>query len=173
MSLINDALKRAKQAQQLQQQQQSPPAAAPMALPPVASAHRPGPGAFFFALLSLLVIAALSFIGLAIAQHKPQILPAAAPRQFAQVVHPPVASNPPPAPAATTQLATVVLPPPPAPALKLQGILIGSDRPQAIVNGQSVGVGDTINGFRVTVIAKNNVSFIGPDGSQKTLTLGR
>jgi hypothetical protein len=33
-------------------------------------------------------------------------------------------------------------------------------------------VGDSVNGFRVKLISKNEVSFIAPDGTEKTVALG-
>lgn len=175
MSLINDALKRARQSQP--QHPQAPAPAPPVTLPPVETAPPAGPGAFVLVLIMLLILAAFSFIALAVIPRKQtaQKIPAAAPGKFAQVIAPaPVSSNPPAAVPATTQTVAAVAPPPPAaPALRLQGILINSDRPQAIVNGQSVFVGDTVNGFLVKGISRNHVSFIAPDGSEKTLTLGQ
>lgn len=74
---------------------------------------------------------------------------------------------------ATEQTDTDTAPAPmPLPAMKLQGITYYNAKWQAIINGKTVYVGDTVDGFRVAVISRNYVSFIAPDGSKSMLPLG-
>jgi hypothetical protein len=159
MSQINDALKRAKKSQK-SRPPNLPPGAAP--LPPVDSESGDGMG--WLLLVILLVAIGCVFIGLAIATHKP------APQPPAPVAVVPVAPKPVPPPQ-TNAIVTVSKPVPPA--LRLQGIFMGSGTPQAIVNGQTVYVGDSVNGFRVQTISRDKVQFLAPDGTQKMLALGK
>lgn len=165
MSLINDALKRAKQSQQ-QQQQETAPTAPP--LPPVEVA-RGGPSWLFPVAVILLVAVACFFIAFAFfITRKPVARITPAPPSAPPAAAPALPKIP---PAATVQAATVT-PKPSPPSLKVQGIFFNNAQWQAIVNGQSVFVGDRVNGFRVKLISKDNVSFVAPDGAEKTMTLG-
>jgi hypothetical protein len=164
MSSINDALKRAKKSQK-----EEPPPLPPGA-PPLPPVQPESSGSMGWLVLVILIIAiACFFIGLAFANHKPA---AETTVTVTNVVQAAAAPPAPPEPVAVTN--PVVPPPKPAPpALKLEGILYGpSQPPQAIVNGQTVYVGDTVNGFRVKMISKNNVSFVASDGTEKNLVLG-
>jgi hypothetical protein len=69
-------------------------------------------------------------------------------------------TNPPPMVVVTEQLP------------KVQGIIFNAARPLAIVNGQTVNVGDRVGDFQVRQILKSSVIFQRPDGSQKTLGIG-
>jgi hypothetical protein len=165
MSQISDALKRAKKTQK-QQPPPLPPGAPP--LPPVESESRGGLG--WLVLVILIVAIACFFIGLAFATRKPAAESTVTVTNVVQVAAAPVPVAPKPAPATNV----IVPPPKPAPpALKLEGILyVPGQPPQAIVNGQTVYTGDTVNGFRVKTISKNNVSFVASDGTEKNLVLG-
>jgi hypothetical protein len=167
MSSINDALKRAKESQK--QQPNLPPTMPPMA--PTEPESRGGMGLLL--LIVLCIAIAFFFIGLAFATRKTP-MEAKTPvvqTQYAQVVAAPVPSKP--APLATVQTNAIVAPPKPAPpTLQLEGILFGSGQPQAIVNGRTVYVGDSVNGFRVKTISKTAVLLVASDGSEKTLALG-
>lgn len=163
MSLINDALKRAKKSQK----EQPPPL--PPGAPPLPPVEPESPGSLGWAVLVVLLVAiACFFIGLSFTARKPATETTVTVTNVVQVAAAPVA--PKPAPAANA----IVTPPKPLPpALKLEGILYGPGQPpQAIVNGQTVYVGDTVNGFRVQMISKNNVSFVASDGTEKELVLG-
>jgi hypothetical protein len=169
MSQINDALKRAKISQK-SRPPNLPPGAAP--LPPIESESGGGMG--WLLLVILLVAIGCVFVGLAIANHKPA--PQPQPSVPAQAIVIPVAPKPvsAPPPPAPPQTNVVVTPPKPVPpALRLQGIFMGSGKPQAIVNGQTVYVGDSVSGFRVQTISQGKVLFLAPDGSQKMLALGK
>ena len=56
---------------------------------------------------------------------------------------------------------------------KVQGIIFNAVSPLAIVNGQTVNVGDRVGDFQVKQISKSSVIFQSPDGSQKTLEIGK
>jgi hypothetical protein len=161
MSQINEVLKRAKKSQK-QQPPPLPPGAPP--LPPVEPQSSSSMG--WLVLIILIIAIACFFIGLAFATRKPPTEATVTVTNVVQVAAAPVA----PAPATNV----IVPPPKPAPpALKLEGILYDPTQPpQAIVNGQTVYVGDTVNGFRVKTISKNNVSFVASDGTEKNLVLG-
>lgn len=181
MSLINDALKRARE-----KQPQSPPTgAAP--LPPVEPPARGGNG-WILALAAVLFLAAAGlFIGVAIFKTKtPPLLAAKAPEvPVAPVVQPvvaqpvsvpaPVKSNP--APAAASNVVPPVSAPAPPPVVaeqlpKVQGVIFNAARPVAIVNGKEVNVGDAVGAFHVKQILNGSVVFQRADGSQKTLAVG-
>lgn len=152
MSLINDALKHARQAQS-----QTPPSKPPPLAPvePVS----PGNGYWLAPVLIILLFAAAGiFFGLSVSKHAPSVpgtpLMAATMTQrveSAATALPGVAKAPP-----GSNTVAVVPPKPPEP--KLQGILFAAARPCAIVSGKTVFVGDQINEFRVTVISQGSVT---------------
>ncbi len=169
MSLINDALKRARQSQQ----QQTAPVAP--TLPPAVVEPRGGPPRLFIVVVTLLIAVACCFIAFVFFMPQktvaritpaPQNAPTAAVAPVLQKVAPT------PAPAPTVAVAAPKPAPPAPPALKVQGIFYNDAKWQAIVNGQSVFVGDSVEGFRVKLISKNNVAFVAPDGTVKTMALG-
>ena len=167
MSLINDALKRTKQAQQ--QRQPAAPVAPVTPSPSPVEATPPGVAWLFPAAVTLLVAVACFFIGFAFfAVRKPAEQVILIPQKISPAA--PVMQKTPPSPPATT--IAVAAPKPAPPILKVEGIFYNDTKWQAIVNGQSVFVGDEVNGFRVELISKNSVSFAAPDGTEKTLALG-
>ncbi|HEX5399577.1 MAG TPA: hypothetical protein VFY06_11075 [Verrucomicrobiae bacterium] len=176
MSLINDALKRARD-----KQRNNPPSGA-TPLPPVESPTRGG-GGWILALAAILFLGAAGLIlGAALWGHrtpspmaaKVAAIPAPAP----MVAVAPAAPPPPPAPVAITNAppvtntnphsATVVVERLP----KVQGIIFNSSRPVAIMNGQTVNVGDHVGDFQVKQILQSSVVLQRPDGTQKTLGIG-
>jgi hypothetical protein len=180
MSLINDALKRARESQR-----KNPPAGAPQ-LRPIESPARGGTGWMLAVAAVLFLAAAGLFIGPALFGRKaapvvtakvPEISappPAAAaplpmPPRVDAASLPPAVTNAAPPPAAYTN-------PPPAVAseqvLKIQGIIFSVAHPEAIVNGKDVIVGDRVGDFQVKEILRDSVVFQRPDGSQKTLVIG-
>ena len=176
MSLINDALKRARETQQ-----NNPPSGAPP-LPPVESPARGGTGWILVAAAVLFLAAACFFIGPALFGHKTPKTPPATPVKAPEIPAPTTEAAPASAPAPTP--VTSALPPPvtntnpPPPAStaeqppKVQGIIFNAARPVAIVNGKAVNVGDRVGDFQVKQILKSSVIFQRPDGSQKTLGIG-
>ncbi len=174
MSLINDALKRARETQR-----NSPPPGAPP-LQPVESPVRGGTGWILAASAILFLAAAALVFGPALFGHKaPPSLAAkspgvSAPAAGAMPVVPII--NSPPATNANPPAVAVTNPPPPGVAAvkwpKVQGIIFNSAQPLAIVNGQTINVGDRVGDFQVKQITQNKVAFQRPDGTQKTLGIG-
>jgi hypothetical protein len=163
MSLINDALNRAKKSQQ------SDPPSGAQPLSPVEPDSRNGANWIFIVVVALLIAAACFFIGLAFAKRKsPAAVVAPPPVTNTQ----PVAVVPPKPPAPKTNIVATPKPPAPPP-LKVQGIFYNANRPEAIVNGHTVYVGDLVSGFRVKEISQNDVSFVGPDGTEEVSALGK
>jgi hypothetical protein len=167
MSLINDALKRARETQQ-----NNPPSGAPP-LPPVESRTRGGAGWILAASAILFLAAASLIIGPALFGHKaPPTVAAKTPEIPAP---PPAEAAPAPATNTLPPPATNTNPPPAAPVEqlpKLQGVIFNAANPLAIVNGHTVSVGDRVGDFQVKQILKSSVIIQRPDGSQKTLTIG-
>ena len=191
MSLINDALKRARDTQR----NHSPPPGAP----PLQPVEPPARGsAHWLVVTAILFLGAAGIIlGPALWKHKPP--PALAVKKIEIPVPPPTPVAPAPvtkaapvpvvnaAPAVTNvNPPTVVVenPPPaaktnlPAAAVvvekwpKVQGIVFNAAQPLAIVNGQTVAVGERVGEFRVKQITQNSVVLQHPDGTQKTLGIG-
>jgi hypothetical protein len=167
MSLLNDALKQARQSQQ-----QNPPSAQPP-LRPVAPAPRGGADWFLPLAVVALVGAAAFFIWLGLTRHKTP--PAKAPElpltQPAPQIVPPAPPAPPKpvvVPAVSNIVAAVPsnLPPP-----KLQGIVYGQ-KSWAIVDGKTVYVGDSVGNFHVKEISPNSITLESPDGSLQKVRLG-
>jgi hypothetical protein len=176
MSLINDALKRARETQR-----NNPPSGAPP-LSPVEASARGGTGWILVAATVLFLAAICLFIGPVLFGHKvPPTMTAKTPGMIA----PPPAETAPshaPAPVAVTVTSTSPAPaantnPPPAAVPveqlpKLQGIIFNAARPVAIVNGKAVNAGDRVGDFQVKQIMKNSVVLQRLDGSLKTLEIG-
>jgi hypothetical protein len=174
MSLINDALKRAKQAQQ-----ENPPPTPPLQFRPVQPTQegRPrSPQIILGAGLGLIVVVALGGLLLwAISQPRQTGLQVEA-RTFteAAAITPAVPADPPPAPLSIESALTPLTTPEEAmtnslpavaggapskvPELKLQGIFFNPRSPSAVVNGRTVYVGDKVSGFRVFAITPQAVT---------------
>ena len=180
MSLINDALKQARQSQHPGQPSGQLP------LRPVEPTRRGVADWLLPLAVVVLAGAAAFFIGLALARHKPSpakapeisakqpaaptvvaptvvvpavIMPAAIAPAVARVTNAPVVSN------------SVVAVPPSTAGMKLQGVVYGQNS-WAIVNGKTVYVGDSVGGFRVKAISENGITLESPDGSVQKLGLG-
>jgi hypothetical protein len=153
-----------------------------------ASASKPGHGSVLPVVVILLIATAVVYIWLTRFGRRPishvttaaavsqQVHAAAVPPVHAVTVPPPVhavAVPKPASPPVTGQAVEVIAPGPMTPLpIKVQGIYSYNGKWQAIVNNRTVYVGDAVDGFRVAAISRNNVSFIAPDGSQRTLGLG-
>jgi hypothetical protein len=159
MSLINDALKRAKQA---------PPRNPPTSLPPLQPAAEEAslvPVWLIPSAIIILIFAAIFFIGWSVAHKTMRSIVeapgAAATQEVAGVALPVVVPRAvPPAP----------LNPPDAPAL--QGIFYSPTAPSAIVDGHTVRPGDKFQQYTVTEITKYTVTLVGPDGKAIKLGMG-
>lgn len=170
MSLINDALKRAKEAQQ----KNISSGATPMR--PIETRRRERDFRWVPAvLIVLLMVAAVFFIGLAMASRKEKVIvvaPAISVTQTVETVAGP-ASNPPTD--ASSELPAAI-----GPAAintnaprqtRIQGIVYDPMHPWAIVNGKTVYVGDVVDGRRVTAISRSTITLVG-DGQTNTFVVG-
>jgi len=185
MSLVNDALKRAKDAQQKSPRVAAGPELRPAELAPMAKISR-GLGPTTPVIIVLIVCTGLILL-LTVPWHRStenhpteikvsaRANPVSETRPPAQtapvatsaavvkpavtksaVVKPTVAAQ---APVQPTPAPSVV--PAPAPvSLKLQAIFFVPGRSSAIINGKTVRAGDTIQGFRVTAINQNSATLI-------------
>ncbi|MGD0743758.1 MAG: hypothetical protein ABSA45_01250 [Verrucomicrobiota bacterium] len=172
MSRINDALKRAQRAQQ----KHPPPADTPMPrLLPVESKSGSVIGWILPGVIGFLIVAACLFIGMALITRTVTKVDGNPRLSVVQPVTPAPIPAPIPAPAAPppSSLPSQSPPPPPPAEPKLQGIVYATTRPWAIVNGQTVHVGDRLGEFRVKEISRRSVTLEKTDGSQKNLGLDR
>lgn len=159
MSLINDALNRARHNHTPRPQGSLPP------LPPV---EQPKEVSKWLAptVVIFLIFAGIFSIGWAVAHHSVHAIVSAPPapevatQQAAEVALPIVPAPPPP----------VVLNPPDAP--RLQGIFYSPKSPAAIVDGKTVGVGDHYEQYLVTEITKFTVTLKDADGQSIKLSMG-
>ena len=157
MSLINDALKQARQAPPRNPQRPLPP------LPPAADTEARNPW-LVPAIVLFLVFASVFFIGWFMAQRSVNNVvkaatAAAMSTQAVAEVAAPVFENPPPPPVN------------PENAPKLQGIFYSVAAPTAIVDGKTVSVGDSYLNYRVTEITKFTVTLVGPDSKAIKLSM--
>ncbi|HXT12903.1 MAG TPA: hypothetical protein VN873_15175 [Candidatus Angelobacter sp.] len=165
MSLINDALKRAKDAQQPGQASAPGPQLRP-AEP--AQASKDG-----MSLMVPVVIALVALAGLLVARQFRQKPAARTPRPDSKpLVANPVPEAKPPvevvaaaASAAPEKPATPVAAPAPPPAapvaeLRLQAIFYSPQHPSAMINGKSVKIGDAVRNFRVARITPTSATLV-------------
>jgi hypothetical protein len=156
MSLINDALKQARQA---------PPRNPQRPLPPLPPAEEPRNPWLVPAIVLFLIFAVVFCIGWFMAQRsvnnvvKAATAAAVATQAVAEVALP-VVENPPPAPPVI-----------PENFPKLQGIFYSATAPAAIVEGKMVRAGDRYLNYRVTEITKFTVTLVGPDGKAIKLSM--
>lgn len=162
MSLINDALKRAKQAQK-----DNPPPTPELQFRPVepGQEHPRSPLFAVGAVIGLIAIISLGGLLLWVVAQKQEAglqveAKAAAvpadPPPAPLPVEPAIASGNSPEEAMTNTLPAVEIPK--APEFKLQGIFFNPRSPSAVVNGKTVYVGDKVSGFRVFAITPQAVS---------------
>ena len=188
MSLINDALRRKDQGQKTAAPQKAD--GAPMeAVQPAARSN----ASYLAPILITLIVLVLVMAGLLLwkgFQTQKQIVVTekalVAPVQTAPVapIAPVPAVVPAPAPvvAATpltdpavvvpTPATNPVVPPPPIepPPLKLQGIFYRVSNPTAMINGKTLGIGESTAGTRVLKIERQHVT-VERNGKQEVLTL--
>jgi len=168
MSLINDALKRAKKAQQ-----ENPPPTPDLQFRPVEPTQGYPRSPFYLvgAVLGLFVIFGLGgLLVWVVAQQRGASLPveaktveSSAPVEVAPV--PPTAGTTEdlvapvssPEEAMTNTLPAAVVEAPPQPEFKLKGIFFNPRRPSAVVNDRTVYVGDRVSGFQVFAITPETV----------------
>jgi hypothetical protein len=193
MSLINDALKRAQEAQR-PDTRSSVSSLRTIDTRPKA---RPFLSRLLVVVIFLLLAAAFVFIGLAMTGRlvkkniaMPQISAPAPPvaaavtpaRQVTApmpvvTAAPVVPDQPAPVPAPVPVAVAVVAVPPPPPyvfpdTLHVQGVAYDPVRPWAIVSGKTVYVGEMVKGVRVLAISRNSVTF-GSHGQTNLLYVGQ
>lgn len=158
MSLINDALKQARQSQQPNQ----PPSGQQPLRPVEPEPRRAADWLLPLAVIALAGVAAY-FIGLALARHKPfaSKAPVISAKQPASVS----ATN------STSTSNTLAAVQSSSADMKLQGVVYG-EKSWAIVDGKTVYVGDSVGGFRVKEITPNSITLVGPGGLEQKLVLG-
>jgi len=167
MSLVNDALRRAQDAQK-----KSPATApAPQFRPPESAA----PQKSAMGMLVPVVIAAVAIGALILIlqsrqktearQSMPEPKPAAPPVAVPETkpaVQPVVATAP--APAAPSSVAEKPILAPavtaPAPQFKLQAIFYAPGHSSAIISGKTVHAGDTFKGYRITAITQTSATLV-------------
>jgi len=162
MSLINDALKQARQA---------PPRNSPNSQPPLRPVVEEGSSAATWlipAIILILVVAAIFFIGWASA-HRVVSTIMAQPEPVVVVTQQVTGVRPPVAPPPVAEPA--LLNPPDAPVL--QGIFYSPTAPSAIVNGKTIRPGDQLRQYRVKEIGKFTVTLVGPDKKEIKLGMDR
>jgi len=180
MSLINDALKRAKESQQ------KDVAAGLSPLRPVeTNLQERDFNLVLPVVIAFLVVTAFILIGLAMTRHAnkgpaeriaaaPVVVPtpevaASVPLVTNQPAVTASVTNSPVTPAAT--ISPIVITPPAPKPLRLQGIAYDAVHPSAIIGGKAVYVGSFVDGMHVTVISPNSVTLAG-GGHTKTLVVG-
>ena len=166
MSLVNDALKRAQDAQKNAQ----PPAPGPALRPAEPAApQKQGVGLAMPVIIAVVVVAGLVLIwknrqktearqpmvepkpalpAVAMPEMKPPVESVATPATPAPVVV--VAEKPAPAPVVSA----------PAPQLRLQAIFYAPGHSSAIISGKTVHAGDNFKGFRVAAITQTSATLV-------------
>ena len=200
MSLINDALKRAKQAQQ---DNPSPPAPGPQFRPADPQHQRSAAPGMLLVIVLVIVVSLGGFFIWWVAQARnttrqtvavagkespvAEAAPAPVTPQASEPTPQPVVAVTPPAPTSNAVVAAgaaeiapansasdaepVAPEAPPKPSPpKLQGIFYRPDRPAAIVNGKTVFLGDQVGEFRVLAISVESVT-LESAGQTNVLTL--
>jgi type IV secretory pathway VirB10-like protein len=202
MSLINDALKRAKQAHE----QQTPPQfrGAPLHTAPTPSRNSNANMTFVFIAVAVLFVAVIAlgiflYTRMHVVREQTAIAsatqPAAPSTPAAEVPaphHPAPAQPaeiPAPKPAPPAEPARAVAPPAPEPppvvapapvevplqifpAVRLQGLLYSPARPAAIINGRTLFIGEHVGDVRVIAIDQQSATVVW-NGQTNKLTLER
>ena len=176
MSLINEALKRAKQAQQ-----QKPPETPPMQFRPVEPGQQPKKGNLGIWIgVALIALLAIGFIFRQMSRDNGSNSPKEAKaREIVpanpvphEPIAPPVPTNAPVANVSEPGTnAPVVDEVPSKPAPKLQAVVFDPKRPSAIISGKSLFVGDKWNDLRVVKITRESATLVGA-GQTNLLVLG-
>ena len=167
MSLINDALRRAKETQQ-----QTPPPPSPelpfRPVEPTQQIARRDLG-----LLLPVALAGVALLALLLAWVLTHPRGSATPFEVnARTARVPQAASPASAPPAQPAPApTLTAPPPPKPApLRLQAIIFNPRRPSAMIGGKTLFVGDKVGDLRIVAIGKDSATLAG-GGQTNVLSL--
>jgi hypothetical protein len=170
MSLINDALKRARDLHQ-----KNPPPAPPLVpVEPKMRRRRRDGNWFLPALIFLLIITAFFFFTLAMEKrtvskivNAPEISATQQVESASETPNPPLV--PLPAEIGPAAITSAVAAPPESP--HVQGIFYDPVHPSAIIDGKTVSPGSVMNGMRVIKILRDSVTLIG-NGKTNTLIVG-
>jgi len=165
MSLVNDALRRAQDAQNKSQ----PPAPALRPAHPVIP-QKSGVGLMVPVIIAVVAIGGLFLIWQNNRQKNEARQPVVEPKPTAVVLapetKPPVQQVPAPTPTPAAPVAVTEKPAPasvisaPAPQLKLQAIFYAPGHSSAIISGKTVHAGDNFKGFRVAAIAQTSATLV-------------
>jgi len=167
MSLVNDALRRAQDAQK--KSQATPPGPQFRPAEPIAP-PKPGMGMLVPVIIAMVAIGALLLILLSrrktearqtVVEQKP-IAPAVAAPETKPPAQPIAVTAPAPAPpvAAVEKPAPAPMVAAPAPELRLQAIFYAPGHSSAIISGKTVHAGDTFKGYRVTAITQTSATLV-------------
>jgi hypothetical protein len=163
MSQINDALKRAKNAQQ-----KNSPHSGVTPMRPIEPKNEERDYTWVLPIvIILLIVIAVFFIAMSLAKHAVKNIVAAPDIAATQQVETVAAPMPPPAVIGPGAINTS----PPTPT-QIQGIVYDPVHPWAIVSGKTVYVGDSVNGMRVMEIARNFIMIAG-NGQTNKLYVGQ
>ncbi len=166
MSQINDALKR---LQKISAEESSG------SLPSLPPPPNPSPSVMVTlipAIVIILVVAAVFFIGWAMVHQPAQNIAAAPVAASVAAPKPVVAAQPAEATPVPIAASAPVTPPPVAPALpKLQGIFYSSKASSAIVDGQMVRPGDAFKKYQVKEITRLTVILTDAEGQTIKLVM--
>ena len=161
MSLINDALKQARQ---------TPPRDPPHSRPPLHPAEEESRPVTWLVpvIVLILIVAAIFFIGWLSAHHAVQSIMVTPDTVVVTQEVPATVQRPvtPPAPEPP-----VVVNPPDAPVL--QGIFYSPTKPSAIVDGKTIRPGDPCRQYKVKAITQYAVILVGPDKKEIRLGMDR
>jgi hypothetical protein len=162
MSLINDALKRAKEAQR-----KTPPSGTSPMRPIEAREEERDYSWILAAVIILLIVVAVFFIALSVSTRKVKAIIAAPEISTTQQVESASVSATPVPPPGVIGPAAIINDVPKQ--TRVQGIFFDPAHPWAIVNGKTVYVGDLIDGMRVAEISRNSVTLAGNGQTNKLL----
>jgi hypothetical protein len=170
MSLINDALKRAKESQR----KNTPPSGVSPMRPmrPIEVKREKRDLSWILSVvIILLILTAVFFIALTLAKHTVKNIVAEPEISTTQQVEAVAAPAPnPPAPPAVIGPAAISTDVPVQ--TRVQGIFNDPAHPWAIVSGKTVYVGDFVDGMLVTAISRNSITLTGK-GQTNTLIVGQ
>jgi hypothetical protein len=168
MSLINDALKRAKDAQR----KNTPPSGVSPMRPIEVKREERDLSWILPVVIILLILTAVFFIALAMAKHTFKKIVATPEISTTQQVETVAAPAPnPPAPPEVIGPAAIIKTDAPA-QMQVQGIVNDPAHPWAIISGRTVYIGDDVNGMRVTAISRNSITLTG-NGQTNRLIVGQ
>jgi hypothetical protein len=160
MSLINDALKRAKQTRQGNPKSAAPvPPPPPLYRPLETAPRRARTSPLSTGAVILLIAAGIFCVGLALFKHPAAKTAATASTSGGATTATTSTSAAKSSPESSTADETSASPPYPLP--KVQGIVFSPAKPWAIVNGKTVFIGDSIGNLRVKKILRNSVVVVG------------